>query len=264
MRKKFSWFLLQKKVWKILLVLGAFYPALLFAPDVSAEAQLRGKIVVRPIKKSDSVLSGKRLNHPVAVGSEEMIEILQNLYFSRKLPVLWANPERIFDDRTVDLTAEHFRRKLLEVGPREIVRFTLNTSQGRTTGDVFALNGALNWRFSVIKGEDYLMNYLAPEQEDSGEILVNWKLAPQKKQDYFYKKTAIGLKFKQDTWITVPLKSLKRAKPERERSRPAQEAETVEDLGMKAKLRLLKELREENLISEEDYQQKVKDLLGEF
>ena len=88
MKKKIFPFLRQRMIWRSFLILAAICPSLVFSPDVLAGAKLRGNIVVRTIKKSDRFHAGKRLDHPVKVDSREMIEMLQNLYFSRKLPVL--------------------------------------------------------------------------------------------------------------------------------------------------------------------------------
>ena len=103
----------------------------------------------------------------------------------------------------------------------------------------------------MIKGMEYDMDSQSVEQESGGELLVNWKLAPQKGQSYFITANLLGMKKAVKVWITVPLKNRKKLK-------------TRSDTGIKEKLKFLKELREENLISRQDYEEKVKELLKDF
>lgn len=234
-----------------------------FALDVSAKASVRGRIFAQPIEKGDGKLWRKRLDHPVTLGKTEFRDIMSSLRFARKLPVLWDKPEPIFDKNTVAKTSEAFRKKLMRANSREIILFSLNTPKGRTEGDLFILDKALNWRFSEIKGSDYIVDTQSVEQESGGEILVNWKLVPQKNQEYFYKSNALGMKIRNETWLRVPLKSLKERKARKTDSHTPKDTEVQKD-NIKEKLRLLKQLKQEQLISDQDYEKKVKELLENF
>jgi hypothetical protein len=243
----------------IALILGVVCLFVL-APEVSAGVKLTGKIKTQAIKKSDESLWNKPLDHPISIGSREMNRIVWNIRYAMKLEVLWDKPERIFDKNTVARLSEIFRKKLTQVRKNEIIHFSINTPVGRTTGDVFVFNDAVNWRFSEIKGLDYVMDTQSVAQESSGEILVNWKLAPGKKQKYFYKENLLGMKIRKEYWITASIKNRKKKIP----SASGEAVKAQEKTEIKEKLKLLKELKEENLISEQDYERKVNKLLEQF
>jgi hypothetical protein len=190
-----------------------------------------------------------------------------DLHFLGKLTVTsdtWEDPERVFDRKTISRISGYINDKLGAAKPREIVSFSIRTRQGETSGDVFVLNDALNWRFSRIKGMGRLVDHQSVAQETSGEILVNWKLEPRKTQKYFYSENTLGFKTRYDYWITVPLENARKAN-----SRPGslghvKEDANLEGISVKEKLKMLKEWKGENLISEEDYKAKVDQLLEQF
>lgn len=246
----------------LFLTLISFHLA--WGPNVSAENELRGKISIQSIQKDDENLWEKPLQHPLKLDSREFKNIIWKLHFSRRLVDLWQDPERIFDKKTVNLIAEHFRRKLLTVKSNEIIHFSLRTPMGRTKGDVFVLKDALNWRFSVIKGMEYHMDSQSVEQETSGEILVNWRMAPQKDQKFFYYENTLGLKTREETWVTVPFKNGEKANSKTVAPDHEKEDAALDGAAVKEKLKLLKEWKEENLISEEEYKKKVNKLLDRF
>ena len=241
--------------------------AVCFGGEVAAESKLRGKISIQHVQKDDEFLRGKKLGHPMKLDPMSIKRIMWDLHFLGKLTVAgdtWEDPERVFDKKTIALTSDHFVKKLGTVRPGEIVHFSIHTKRGETSGDVFVLDHALSWRFNRIKGMDRLVDHQSVAQETGGEILVNWKLEPRKKQKYFYSESALGFKTRYDYWITVPLENARKANSKSGSPGHVKEDATLEGIFVKEKLKMLKEWKEENLISDEDYRRKVNELLEQF
>ena len=241
--------------------------AVCFGGEVAAESKPRGKITIRHVQKDDGFLRGKKLGHPAKLDPMGIKRTMWDLHFLGKLTVTsdtWEDPERVFDKGTIALTSGRFVKKLGAVKPGEIVHFSIHTKRGETSGDVFVLGHALNWRFSRIQGMDRLVDHQSVAQETGGEILVNWKLEPRKKQKYFYSQNALGFKTRYDYWITVPLENARKANSKPGSLGHVKEDATLEGIFVKEKLKMLKEWKEENLISDEDYRRKVNELLEQF
>ncbi len=253
----------MEKIWKTAVVMTLSVVPLMLVSKGHAEANLRGKIVIRSIQENDD-LWGKRFEHPMIIGSMDFKRIMWGLHYSKKLSAIWEEPQRVFDKRTISLTSKHFLKKLSVVKPGEEIFFSLKTSKGTTSGELFVLDNAFNWRFREIHGMDYIMDTQSVAQESSGEILVNWRMAPQKNQDYFYSENILGFKTREEVWITVPVKDGKGLGSGDPKSVP--DTNTVDRQGaeIKKKLKMHKEMKEENLISDQDYQIKVKELLRRF
>lgn len=246
------------------LVFCLFCPGWIFAHEVSAETKLRGKITIQPIQKEDEKLWGKPLEHPITLDLRDFKRIMWGLHYSKKLSAIWEEPQRVFDKRTISLTSKHFLKKLSVVKPGEKIFFSIRTPRGATSGELFVLDNAFNWRFREIHGMDYIMDTQSVAQESSGEILVNWKMAPRENQDYFYSENALGFKTREEVWITVPVKDGKGLDSGDPQSVPGTNPIERQGTEIKIKLKMLKELKEENLISDQDYEIKVKELLRKF
>ncbi len=241
--------------------------AVCFGGEVAAESKPWGKITIRHVQKDDGFLRGKKLGHPAKLDPMGIKRTMWDLHFLGKLTVTsdtWEDPERVFDKGTIALTSGRFVKKLGAVKPGEIVHFSIHTKRGETSGDVFVLGHALNWRFSRIQGMDRLVDHQSVAQETGGEILVNWKLEPRKKQKYFFSEDALGFKTRYDYWVTTPIKEPKASGSGVGVSTGRQETLPLDGSTTKEKLKTLKEWKEENLISEEDYKKKVKQLLEQF
>jgi hypothetical protein len=241
--------------------------AVCFGGEVAAESKPRGKITIRHVQKDDGFLREKKLGHPAKLDPMSIKRTMWDLHFLGKLTVTsdtWEDPERVFDKETIALASGRFVKKLGAVKPGEIVHFSIYTKRGETSGDVFVLGHALNWRFSRIQGMDRLVDHQSVAQETGGEILVNWKLEPRKKQKYFYSENTLGFKTRYDYWVTVPIKEPKASGSGVGVSTGRQETLPADGSTTKEKLKTLKEWKEESLISEEDYKKKVKQLLEQF
>jgi hypothetical protein len=251
------------RICKILLILSILSQPFFCVSESGAGGKLQGKMAAKPVQKSDKHLWNKTLDHPFRFTQSEFNRMASSLYFARKLPVAWAEPELIFDKKNLARLSQVFRKKLMTLQPNQTLWFSLKTPVGRTTGDVFVLGRALNWRFSEIKGLEYLKDFQSVAQESSGEILVNWKLVPQDNQEHFYKTNLLGMKIREETWLQVhipPQNGNQRSTDAGEPAAGGKEEAAV----LRNKLKVLKELKEDNLISEEDYRKKVQELLERF
>ncbi len=255
----FGW----ERICKILLILSILSQPFFYVSESWAGAKLRGKMAAKPVQKSDKLLWNKTLDHPFRFTQSEFNQMAGSLYFSRKLPAAWAEPELIFDKKNLAQLSQVFHKKLMTLQPNQTLWFSLKTPTGKTTGDVFVLDRTLNWRFSEIKGLEYLEDFQSVAQESSGEILVNWKLVPQDNQEHFYKTNLLGMKIREDTWLQVHFPPQKGKQQSTDAGEPAAGGKE-EAAVLRNKLKVLKELKEDNLISEEDYRKKVQELLERF
>ncbi len=156
----------------------------------------------------------------------------------------------------------------------KIVFFDLDTSSGTTAGVVFASGNELNWKFTSIQGKNFSNRSLV------GWGGGNWRLLPGPRQHYHSVKKLLGSEA-QENWIkaTIPKNSERqlqvdpapkptRAKRKSRRANPAptqrQAPSSSVNPELEKKLQFLKDLYEKNLVDEEEYNNKRKELLDTY
>jgi len=239
-------------------------------------------------------------SQPVEFREEEMRNILMSLYFSTYQYFRWSTSSRIFAEKECRDLARPFQQAFLEAGPDDVVEFYLPSRAPKflgvssqtylTSGRAFVKGGALHFRFDNVQME---VKTHATRMEDQGvEEGVAWKLVPQEGQDYDLEADILSSGRPNLHWLRISLKPLAAAPatlqapapavvpaPKAEPSVPfAQPSEQVTPApagtpsvsgvgvqkGAREKLKELKQMLDDGLITQQDYDKKKKEILDSF
>lgn len=215
--------------------------------------------------KGDIKLLGKELDHPGNVSIEEVKKAMTSLYYKEKILLTWSKKKPVFGKKTSGRFAPLIQKAFQKVKPHSKVSFSIYNSNEKTTGDIFAKNDTLIFKFETINGIPYIDDFDL-KAETEADIITNWKLIPGSDQQFFSHKGFLGIPKNQKTMIVAKLK--KHEGKERDIYTPVKN-KTPEQYDnkrrtMEKKLRYLKKLKQENLISEDAYEKKVEELLDQL
>ncbi len=217
-----------------------------------------------------SEIEKMNLDHPVKISEQEVRNHLLSLRYE-ELSLL-GKGRYVYSPGDVDEITRLITKAIQRLSPENVVYFEWETPGGSTVAEIFAAEGRLNWRLEKIRGVEFSSGSF-PGWRGS-----TWRLVPKAGQHYHVSKNLIG-KTTRENWIVANLvlpkrsnrklkktRSSKSHRPSPARSEPpaAQgiSSENARELGKK--LEILKDWREKNLIDEEEYQRKRKELLDTF
>lgn len=202
------------------------------------------------------------LQHPLALSEQEVLHHLVSLRYEGNS--LLSKRKPVFKKDDLQKIRHLFKRALHSVSPHHVVSFELDSKGGTTSGIVFASNGYLHWRFQEIRGVPYPLS--------SNQVTrygTAWRLIPQQGQRLYSTKTLLGRK-KWTNWIVAKLKlpgkppTLKKSGAEIRPQETPQNSSHGTPEALEEKLSFLKRLHEKNLIDDQEYRQKRKDLLDQY
>ncbi len=136
--------------------------------------------------------------------------------------------------------------------------FAIKSPRGKTfiKGDTFLSPEGLNWRFTVINSKKRGI-------DDFSVMGESWKMVPKIKQAYRKKKRSNNIVQDITNWIIAT-----NIRPEPSNiiviPQPGSSAKNTPVLGIKKKLRILEDLKNEGLINEQEYRTKRKEILDSF
>lgn len=223
--------------------------------------------------------SDRQFNHPAELDPNLIEAILSDLFYPTKAALIGkAAEEPIFQDEEIERLAPAISMALEKADSHERIRFTSFNKGGglifedhrETKGIIFVdLQDKINVAFSTINQpieiEDTsgLINF--SEAGDPLDIKKSHtRVIP--KSDYIGNhRTSAGVEY--PLWIEADLGNLKekisqKAVPEKQKFSPTHDTRDLQEDEVKTKLRYLKELYEEDLITKEEYQAQKKDLLN--
>lgn len=222
----------------------------------------KGSVRIIKMTKNDINILGKKLSHPSKVGIEEVKKAMRSLYYKEKILLTWGKKKPVFGKKISNRFAPLIQKALQKVKPHSKVGFSIYNSNEKTTGDIFAKNDTLIFKFELINGVSYIDDFDL-KSETEAEIITNWQLIPGSDQQFFSHKSFLGIPRKQKTMIAAKLKTsageesssidalTKNKKPDRHDKRRS----------IEKKLRYLKDLKQQKLITENAYEKKVEELL---
>ena len=203
------------------------------------------------VDESDRVLYASLLDHPHVFEPGALEAVMRVLYFTPVETEPWSNKRPIFPEKTVQEAAPFIRKAFLEVKPYRKIQFRIQTEKGVTEGDTFILGDAFHWRFRVIEDSPQFEEfYNVVEFGSETSWPKNWVLVPQEGQR-FYTSTLLDHIINQKFWVVMDL-------PPSPGKGTARDHESLME-----RLRLLGELKDGGLISEEQFQRKVRTLVDE-
>lgn len=231
-----------------------------------------------------------RFEHPVALKTKEVSEILGNLRYSKKVLFKWRGDYEVFFKSEIDNLSKQLSRALQDASPTEWIEFA-STVQSRdsidpvallTDGYVFKKDGKLHIVFLNLKSE------VAKNKRPRGGDPREWFSLGFKRINYTEEMSAPpvipGTRFfdkPHDNWVVIDAVSLLNPKKEtnakveepetvyqpnkiKETSAEARVPETFTRKSLVDRMRILKELFDNDLITEQEYQKKKEEILNEL
>lgn len=209
---------------------------------------------------------------PVSLSEDQVRQQMRSIIyeemnlFGKKKPVFSREESRRF--------ARLITKGLNHSTPNKVVYFEIENREGTTAGVVFAHNRRLNWKFSKIQGGVF------STRSFTGWGGTRWRLVPGSKQRFYFVEKPLG-SVAQENWITISLPKnsgkqpreyqepkSKRTKRRSTRANPAPTRKQAPSRSAKPdlekKLQFLKGLYDKNLVDEEEYNRKRKELLDAY
>ncbi len=252
------------------------------------------------IRLFKEVGSGKKNDQPVHFHEEDMIQILHSIYYSKYQFFRWNNASRVFEEDQARKLAPHFQLAFMDAGPEDVVEFYLPFQAKKmlglsgqtflTRGRAFMRGGRLHFHFYNVQHK--IRSYSTHSEDQKALNPSAWKLVPQKGQAYGGEASpsdpdnanlhclAIDL-----TMVSAPSSTPrasavqppeardpeeKPGKKDRSHQKPApKETEPpppapATNSDAREKLRELKQMHKEGLITEQDYNRKKQEILKSY
>ena len=219
------------------------------------------------LQKSEfSLTSNKlRMQHPIKISNKQVINHL--LSMSYKELTFFSKKKYIFSSKDVLEIAPLIKKALNRMKASKILYYEVESPKGKTTGTVFQNKGKINWIFESIKGMRFLNS-----NSNRGST---WVLLPNNGQKYSQEHSILGNN-QQQNWIVSKLdlakksrrvlKSRLQKKSPKKRSIARHDRKELKKIRsnqveLKKRLQFLKDLHNKQLIDDNEYAQKKKELL---
>lgn len=212
----------------------------------------------------ETEIRGLRLKHPIRISKEQVMNHLLSLHYEKL--TLFGKKTPIFSSNDVLKITPSITKALNRMKANRILYYEVDTQKGKTKGTIFQAQGKTHWRFKTINGLEF--------DNLRGS---SWRLLPQNTQTYNKPHSVLGNEQKLN-WIIsnldLGIKSRRSLKPRSKKIMPRNEARTLKQNqpsnssfnrdDLKNRLQFLKELRDNNLISKEEYKRKRRALLDQL
>jgi len=207
------------------------------------------------------------MEHPVKISEEEFNNHLFSLQYE-ELSLL-GKKKYVFSHQDMSEISRLLLKAVHHLVPEKILILELETPRGATHGEIFAAGGKLNFRFQSIKGSEFSGNSF------SGWGGSVWRLVPVKGQQYHVTKRLLGTST-QENWIVADMNLPKKSRrlvngknseepePSSGPSPSPASPPAEKNVELEKKLQFLKDLREKNLIDDEEYEKKRRELLDSY
>ena len=255
-------------------IIGIVLLPIILSPGCSTTKEKRLEkesftLVFRHKSSLGSEIEKMQLDHPIKISEEEVKNHLLSLRYE-ELSLL-GKGRYVYDPNDVRNISRIITKAFNHVSANSVVYFELETPRGTTIAEIFASKTSLNWRFEKIKGVEFDSSF-------TGMRGATWRLVPKDGQKYYATKNILG-KNTQENWIVADLSLSEKAarkirqvrspkrppsKSQRNSASPTPSMKSTDSKELEKKLEILKNWREKNLIDEEEYQRKRKELLDTF
>ncbi|QPJ63881.1 MAG: SHOCT domain-containing protein [Candidatus Nitrohelix vancouverensis] len=212
-----------------------------------------------------SEVNSMQLNHPLNISEDQVRAQLAFLFFEELS--LMGKKRPVFAPESINTIAPLIAKGIRHLKPGRLLFFEWESPKGTTSGHVFIVGSMIHWRFDSIQGMDYASSTLSSWGGNT------WRLTPIPGQAYHVSKKILGERTNEN-WIfskqdlSVPKRIQKRArklsKDPSKQSEPPEQRTIPGKKELEQKLKFLKDLRDKDLIGEEEYQQKREELLNKL
>lgn len=237
-------------------------------PESSRRLQTEEVVLEYHDVQTDNDINSLRMDHPFRISEEQMDRQLRSLYYERLS--LISKPRPVFEPEQIPPLRRLLTKALRHAKRNLYISFKVAGEAGNTAGDLFASSGQLHWRLNRIEGEDY-------QKRDWARMEQLWRLKPRSGQRYFIKKILFEREIQ--NWIVAhvdlpaprPGKGRRKPPAPRATAPPAPQAQpqpdrppAARDAELERKLKILQNLRDKQLIDEEEYRLRRKKLLDAY
>lgn len=228
-------------------------------------------LVYRLQSEFESEIKGLRLDHPIEISKEQVTNHLLSLHYEELS--LTGKKRYVFSPDDVLKITPLVTKALNSMKADAILYYEVDTLRGITKGNIFRTKGKIHWRFITIKGADFESSSSSGQKRGS-----SWRLVPRGGQSFKQSKNIFGSK-SHENWIVsaldLPTKSKRNLRPRssqkssRATSRknvnsPPTDSSSVDQDELEKRLQFLKDLRDKELIDNNEYERKRKELLDKF
>ena len=229
--------------------------------------------------QAGSEIGAIALRHPSKITERQMMFHLVSLKYETFSLLGQAGP--VFTKEDIQKMKRLLTKALNKANDRNIIGFEVDSEDGTTSGILFASQGKLHWRFDQIRGVKYSLT-----RNQMARYGTAWRMVPGKGQQFYVTDKLIGSK-QWTNWIEANINLVapsnlktRRVKkklpssgvlsppspaPPPAPSIPQSSSPPPKDTGdLEEKLKFLKHLYENQLIDQQEYEQKRKDLLDKY
>jgi hypothetical protein len=213
---------------------------------------------------------------PVQLSESQVRQQMRSIIYEEMN--LFGKKKPVFSREETNRFARLIAKGLNHSTPNKVVYFKIENREGTTAGIIFASHRRVNWKFTKIQGGVF------STRSFTGWGGTRWRLVPGSNQQFYFVDKALG-SVAQENWITIPLpKNSERqthAYQEPEPKQPPRKKRRVQtkrsikqtsaqtrtkpaDTELAKKLQFLKDLYDKNLVDEEEYNRKRKELLDTY
>ena len=260
----------MKKILPLLLA-GFFISSVAIAKDTYL---YKGRIDMVRIEKAPKALRKVGLGHPHSISEDKMRSILAAIYFDRHNTLTEdLRNKPVFDDRSVEFLTPYLVAAFERVGPQQVVHATMVVKDPKAiirddhllAFTAYMKDGRLNIEFSKIFAKltgDYQRKGAETLLYDSNDMGATLRyrsgMAPSDTEDNIV-IVDLSYDFSKDEDFSRP-QFVNAMKTEKE----AVTAVQVHNKTIKERLKDLKKLKEDELITDKEYERKRKELIDQL
>jgi hypothetical protein len=210
-------------------------------------------------------------NHPARI-SEKQVQV-HLLALEYKPFKVRSKVTPVFTKDQIKEVSRLLTKGLNRADPQKFLHFELKAPKGMIEGDVFVADGYIHWRIWTINGIDYSNDPLGIRKK-------TWRLIPGPAGHRFFNSSSSAGQKKKQNWIVADfditniqnrrktkrkLSTKSSLRASQNNSKPEKPQVTKElNETIKEKLILLKQLFDQGLINEEEYNKKKKEVMKRF
>ena len=216
------------------------------------------------------------LQHPLAVTERQMVFHMVALTYENYSLLGKSGP--VFTKEDIQKTKRLLTKALNKAHAQNIIGFEVESEEGTTKGELFASGGKLHWRLFEIRGVKYSLT-----SSKIARYGTTWRMVPKKGQKFHVTEKFLGTK-QWTNWIEAQIDlpapaNLKMARPKKQRAQsgggasepplapmipPKAATPQKNPADLEEKLKFLKHLYDKQLIDQQEYEKKRKDLLDQY
>lgn len=236
-----------------------FLPQTFFAAQLPTD-NIQISISLQPFKDHEKEKYHLQVIQPYRFDKTTLLKAISSLAYQKR-GVSWSNKRRVFNTAVTQRLAPMILKKFTLAEPDQRITFRVKSVAGKTilAGDTFLTTKGLHWRMTAIQK----IRRTVDDFSVSGDP---WRLVPLTHQSYKTKVKIKGLVQEITNWIV-----LNQIKPDPERiiqpsppSKEKQAAPETPSLEIKNRLKILEDLKKEELINEEEYTIKRQQILDDL